>query len=95
MKTRKILTCMLAGIMSISALAGCSSTAQQDSTSTTKAADTASAEQKTNADTSAASTEASDEQVTLDMYFPVSVGGGPDVLISNLCNEFQDRKSVV
>ena len=29
-----------------------------------------------------------DEVIELDMYFPVSVGGGPDALINALCEEF-------
>ena len=29
-----------------------------------------------------------EDVIELDMYFPVSVGGGPDQLISNLCDEF-------
>lgn len=29
-----------------------------------------------------------DDVIELDMYFPVSVGGGPDALISALCDEF-------
>lgn len=29
-----------------------------------------------------------DEAIKLDMYFPVSVGGGPDALINALCEEF-------
>lgn len=31
---------------------------------------------------------AADKVVTLDMYFPVAVGGGPDKLISALCEQF-------
>ena len=29
-----------------------------------------------------------DDVIELNMYFPVSVGGGPDQLISALCDEF-------
>ena len=29
-----------------------------------------------------------DDMIELNMYFPVSVGGGPDQLISALCEEF-------
>ena len=29
-----------------------------------------------------------DDVIELDMYFPVSVGGGPDALINALCEEF-------
>ena len=29
--------------------------------------------------------------IELDMYFPVSVGGGPDALITALCDEFHQE----
>ena len=32
-----------------------------------------------------------DEVIELDMYFPVSVGGGPDALITALCNQFHEE----
>ena len=32
-----------------------------------------------------------DDVIELDMYFPVSVGGGPDQLISNLCDQFHEE----
>ncbi|MBQ8536789.1 MAG: ABC transporter substrate-binding protein [Clostridia bacterium] len=32
-----------------------------------------------------------EEVIELDMYFPVSVGGGPDALITALCNEFHEE----
>ena len=31
-----------------------------------------------------------DDVIELDMYFPVSVGGGPDALITALCNQFHE-----
>lgn len=37
---------------------------------------------------SAGKPDASGKEVELDMYFPVAVGGGPDALISALCEEF-------
>ena len=89
MNKKKILTSVLAGIMSLSVMAGCSSSNGDSAAST-------SAQEKTTAEAASAdttsnskdSTDTSAENVTLDMYFPVSVGGGPDVLISNLCDEF-------
>ena len=32
-----------------------------------------------------------DDVIELDMYFPVSVGGGPDALITALCNQFHEE----
>ena len=32
-----------------------------------------------------------DEVIELDMYFPVSVGGGPDALINALCEQFHQE----
>ncbi len=32
-----------------------------------------------------------EDVVELDMYFPVSVGGGPDALITALCNQFHEE----
>ena len=31
------------------------------------------------------------QPIELDMYFPVSVGGGPDQLISALCRQFHEE----
>jgi len=89
MKTRRILTSVLAGIMSLSALTGCAGGTQTDSTNSTSA-NTASTT-KTDTEKTSGDTKSNDEPITLDMYFPVSVGGGPDVLISNLCNEFHEE----
>jgi len=36
-----------------------------------------------------------DKVITLDMYFPVSVGGGPDALISALCEEFHKEHPTI
>lgn len=90
MKNRKILSSVLAGILSLSALTGCAGTDSTSSSPETTPAqknETAAAAEKTDettADTSA-------DEVSLDMYFPVAVGGGPDALISELCNEFHSE----
>jgi len=38
-----------------------------------------------------ASGAGSDKVIELDMYFPVSVGGGPDAIISGLCDQFHSE----
>lgn len=89
MKTRKILSSVLAGILSLSALTGCAGTDSTSSPDTTSAQknETAAAAEKTDGTTADTSTD----EISLDMYFPVSVGGGPDALISELCNEFHSE----
>jgi sn-glycerol 3-phosphate transport system substrate-binding protein len=38
---------------------------------------------------------AADKVITLDMYFPVAVGGGPDKLISALCDQFHAENPTI
>ena len=40
---------------------------------------------------SGATAAGSGKVIQLDMFFPVSVGGGPDALITKLCNQFHDE----
>lgn len=90
MKTRKILSSVLAGILSLSALTGCAGTDSTSSSPETTPAqknETAAAAEKTDGTTA----DTSADEISLDMYFPVSVGGGPDALISELCNEFHSE----
>lgn len=90
MKTRKILSSVLAGILSLSALTGCADTDSTSSSPETTPAqknETAAAAEKTDGTTA----DTSADEISLDMYFPVSVGGGPDALISELCNEFHSE----
>ena len=93
----KRLALVMAGIFAVS-MTGCADTSSADTASSETTTKTASAD-TSSADTSAASSDNADntadttpaQNITLDMYFPVSVGGGPDVLISNLCDEFHSE----
>ena len=90
---KKLLCLLLTGVMTLSMLA-CGSTAtvatQSESTQTaeadvTEAADAA----EVTADTTQTVIEG--EAMELTMYFPVSVGGGPDALIDALCKQYHEE----
>lgn len=75
---KKSLSIAMAAIVCLSMLTACSG-----STGTQSAAGSGAA-----AAGSSASASGSGKVIQMDMYFPVSVGGGPDALITKLCNQF-------
>lgn len=78
---------MMGAVCAVSAV-GCAGTASTDSgvTVNTEALKTDSA------DSSSENTEDGTEEVLeLTMYFPVSVGGGPDALIDALCEQYHEE----
>lgn len=93
MKLKKIFTLALCGLLCASAMTGCSGeTGNNDTISgTTTAAAVKNDGTKSGSNDTVSNNAASEEPIELDMYFPVSVGGGPDALISALCDEFHDE----
>ena len=89
---KKLICGLMAGIMALSLMAcGQSSASAQTEGST--------AEDKTQVETADKETEkaeevqegSSGEPIELTMYFPVSVGGGPDALIDALCKQYHEE----
>ena len=75
---KKLIGLVLAGIMTFS-LAACGQNATDNQTTAQNAQTTQSNEAQAAA--AADSTQSTAEPMELTMYFPVSVGGGPDALI--------------
>ncbi len=75
---KKLISLVLAGIMTFS-LAACGQNATDNQTTAQNAQTTQSNEAQAAA--AADSTQSTAEPMELTMYFPVSVGGGPDALI--------------
>ncbi len=89
---KKMFGIVIATAMCITMLTACSdSMQQQTSVSSDTSLDTPADE------TSAVSSgeNATGKVIEMDMYFPVSVGGGPDVLISKLCDEFHNENPAI
>lgn len=88
---KKLICGLLAGIMTLSLMACGQSgeTAKEQKTSNS----TVETSESTASDTNDAqtNTESSEEVLELTMYFPVSVGGGPDALIDALCEQYHEE----
>lgn len=92
MKNKKWTASLLAAAMCMSALTGCGSSdnsAADQSAATTQ--NTAQAADNQTADSNVAQDNTSEEPMELTMYFPVSVGGGPDALIDALCAQYHEE----
>lgn len=81
MKKRFAAIALTAAYLSLAA-SGCSQTTAKQDPSGTAAPTPAESEAASAAEVQAPA------DIALDMYFPVSVGGGPDALISALCEEY-------
>ena len=88
---KRILCGLLAGVMALS-LTACgqsANTAANETDSTTNTTETAG--QSAEETKEAAEATANTEPIELTMYFPVSVGGGPDALIDALCAQYHEE----
>ena len=85
---KKLISLVLAGIMTFS-LAACGQNATDNQTTAQNAQTTQSNEAQAAA--AADSTQSTAEPMELTMYFPVSVGGGPDALIDALCAQYHEE----
>lgn len=86
---KKAISLLLAGLMMIGTI-GCGNTAATETAqTTTETAGQTTTEAETS--TGAAADAASGETLELTMYFPVSVGGGPDALIDALCEQYHEE----
>lgn len=74
---KKILSLLLAGVMTLSLMA-CGQTEEPAATENVQTEETA-------------ETATAEEPLELTMYFPVSVGGGPDALIDALCQQYHEE----
>ena len=89
---KKLICGLMAGIMALSLMACGQSSASALTEGST-------AEDKTQVETASKETEkaeevqegSSGEPIELTMYFPVSVGGGPDALIDALCKQYHEE----
>lgn len=82
---KKVISLLLAGIL-VLGVAGCGNTDAGADKTTKQAATEASDPAKTKE----SGTEP-EEPMELTMYFPVSVGGGPDALIDALCEQYHEE----
>ena len=77
---KKLISLVLAGIMTFS-LAACGQNATDNQTTAQNAQSTTTQSNEVQTAAAADSTQSTAEPMELTMYFPVSVGGGPDALI--------------
>lgn len=91
---KRLLCGLLAGVMALS-LTACgqsANTAANETDSTTNTTETAGqSAEETEETKEAAETTSNTEPIELTMYFPVSVGGGPDALIDALCAQYHEE----
>lgn len=80
---KRLLCLLLTGAMTLSLMACGQNT---ESTAETQTQETATEET-----VAAETTEETGEVLELTMYFPVSVGGGPDALIDELCAQYHEE----
>ena len=80
---KRLLCLLLTGAMTLSLMACGQNT---ESTAETQTQETATEE-----NVAAETTEETGEVLELTMYFPVSVGGGPDALIDELCAQYHEE----
>ena len=86
---KKLICSLLVGIMTIS-LAACGQSENQNTQSVNSSATQTNEAQNQNTESQTNDTT-SKEPIELTMYFPVSVGGGPDALIDALCQQYHEE----
>lgn len=88
---KKLVCLLLTGIMTLSLMAcGSSETTTADAQTTAEVAETPSTADVV-AEAPQTESETAAEAMELTMYFPVSVGGGPDALIDALCQQYHEE----
>ena len=87
---KKLISLVLAGIMTFS-LAACGQNTTDNQTTAQNAQSTTTQSNEVQTAAAADSTQSTAEPMELTMYFPVSVGGGPDALIDALCAQYHEE----
>lgn len=87
---KKLISLVLAGIMTFS-LAACGQNTTDNQTTAQNAQTTTTQSNEVQTAAVADSTQSTTDPMELTMYFPVSVGGGPDALIDALCAQYHEE----